>query len=278
MVCFIIAHPTATCEEIAVYIYNEGGDLYNNSTISKRLKELQITKKKASTEAYQALRPENQYRVYSFWNYPPPLGVRNVPRYKLIDIDEFAITLEKCNRTGGWALMCHRVRKDGHYKRGLKLTCLLGIEPGDPRIAPGVLGSVDNPRRWIRCIQNRGTTTIVFRDFCDYICSDIENNPIALTDAHRILIWDNLNSHHAAYVHQTVVGRIGPCRFLIVPRPPYQPKYGPIEYKICDLTHDIRMRKEEQWDMARLEQEIRQAANRIGPFDSSFEHCGYKWT
>ena len=52
IVCFIIAHPDSTCEEIAVFIYNEGVQLYDNSTTSKQLKELQITKKKASTEEY----------------------------------------------------------------------------------------------------------------------------------------------------------------------------------------------------------------------------------
>lgn len=123
---------------------------------------------------------------------------------------------------------------------GNKLTCLLAIEPGDHRLPPQQLGSVENPRRWVRCIQNGGTTVVVFRDFCDHICSDIEANPIPDTDDHRVFLWENLRSHHAAYVNQTVTGRTGPCRFTIVPRPPYQPKYGPIEYKICDLHTRLR--------------------------------------
>ena len=289
LVCFVIAHPDATLDEIAVHLYNEGGDLYSIQVLSKRLKELRITKKKASTEAYQALTPANRFRAFTFWNCPPPLGVKGVPRNTLIDADEFGLTLEKCNRTGGWALMCHRVRKDGDYKRGLKITCLLAIEAGDPRLPAHMRGSIDNPRRWVRCIQSGGTTTIVFRDFVDMICRSIEADPImgfhdaagnhvvTNTDAHRLLIWDNLTSHHAAYVTQTVVGRPGPCRFSIVPRPPYMPKYGPIEYKICDLTHVIRLRKSTSWDMAKLEREIYRAARDIGPFDSTFDHCGYKW-
>ena len=94
MVCFLIAHSDSTCKKIAVCIYNEGDELYDNLTICKRLKELQIMKKKVSTEAYQALRPEIWFWVFAFWNHPPPLGVRDVLRYKLIDIDEFAITLK----------------------------------------------------------------------------------------------------------------------------------------------------------------------------------------
>lgn len=85
--------------------------------------------------------------------------------------------------------MCYRVRKEGHYKVGNKLTCLLEIEHGDHRLPPQQLGSVENPRRWVRCIQNGGTTVVVFRDFCDHICSDIEANPIPDTDDHRVFLW-----------------------------------------------------------------------------------------
>ena len=88
--------------------------------------------KKASTEAYQALSPENQLRVQVFWNHGPPLGAKMVPRYKLIGVDEFAITQLKCNKKKGWALMCSRVRKDGHYKAGHRITVILAIELGDP--------------------------------------------------------------------------------------------------------------------------------------------------
>ena len=237
-----------------------------------------MTSKRASTEAFQALRPDVLFVEQCFWNHLPPLGVFGVPRYKMLDVDEFGITLERCNRKKGWALTCFRVRKDGHYKVGNKLTVLLAIEPGDPRLAAGVRGSIENPRRWVRCIQNGGTTINVFRDFCDHICTDIEANPIPQTDDHRVFLWDNLNSHHAAYVTQTVLGRPGPCQFSIVPRPPYMPKYGPIEYKICDLTSEMMNDKMPDWDVPRMEQAIHQSAARIGPFDSTFLHCGYKWS
>ena len=61
-------------------------------------------------------------------------------RCKLVDFDEFAMPLEKCNRTQGWALVCRRVPKEGHYhlsyhKVGNELTCLMAIEPGDRSVA-----------------------------------------------------------------------------------------------------------------------------------------------
>jgi hypothetical protein len=127
---FLMAWPETYIEELTVFVYNEGGPLLSKQTLSKRLQELRITKKRASTEAYQAQCEDVQFRVWSFWNCPLPLGIFQVPRRKLINVDKFRITLEKCNRTGGWALKVFRVRKDGHYHHGSKITVLFAM-PGD---------------------------------------------------------------------------------------------------------------------------------------------------
>ena len=97
------------------------------------------------------------------------------------------------------------------------------------------------------------------------------------TDEHRIFIWDNLVAHQSAYVHQTVTGRKGPRWFSIVARLQYHPKYGPIEYKICEVTSILRKRKEPHWTMQTLENEIYQAAASIETFDTTFVHCRYRW-
>jgi hypothetical protein len=198
-----------------------------------------------------------------------------VPRRKLIDVDEFGITMEKCNCTGGLAPRVFRVRKDGYYYFGAKITVLFAIEPGDPRLPPHLRGSVQRPRRWIRCIQGCGTTINIFRDFCDHICTEIEQYGVEGTDDHRIFIWDKLAAHHSAYVHQTVTGREVPRRFSIIARRQYHPKYGSIAYKICKVTSILRKRKEPHWTMQTLENEIYQAAASIETFDSTFVHCGY---
>jgi hypothetical protein len=39
----------------------------------------------------------------------------------------------------------------------------------------------------------------------------------------------------------------------------------------------LRLKKEEDWTMNWLEQEIMIAANQISKFDSTFVHCGYRW-
>jgi hypothetical protein len=122
---FLRAWPKAHLEEMTVFLYNKGGPLYSIKVISKCLDELKITKKRASTEAYQAQSDDEQLRVWIIWNFSSPLGIFKVPRQKLIDIDEFGILLEKCNHTGGWALRVFRVRKDGHYHYDAKITVLL---------------------------------------------------------------------------------------------------------------------------------------------------------
>jgi len=197
-VVLLFAHPDANIDEMAAHIYNEGGGMYSSQQISKCLKELDITKKIASVEVYQAQTEAVQHRVFCFWNQAPPLGIFQVPWRMLIDVDEFGVTIERCNRKKGWALKLFPVRKDGHYGHDQKLTILFAIEPGDPTLPANVCGSVGHPRRWIRCIWNIGISNNTFQDFCEYVCSDIEVNGIANTDDNRVFIWDNLAAHHCA--------------------------------------------------------------------------------
>ena len=79
LVTYLTAWLDATLEEMAAFIYNEGGDLYSHQTISRRLDEMEITKKRASTKGYQTQQPDVQFRVRIFWNFPLPLGVFQVP-------------------------------------------------------------------------------------------------------------------------------------------------------------------------------------------------------
>jgi hypothetical protein len=98
-----------------------------------------------STEAYQAQQPDVQLRIWSFWNCSLPLGVFHEPRRKLIDVDKFGVTLKKCNIMKGWTVKVHRVRKDGHYHHGVKITVIFAIKPGDPTLPPNACGSIEHP-------------------------------------------------------------------------------------------------------------------------------------
>jgi hypothetical protein len=200
-----------------------------------------------------------------------------VPRRKLIDDDKFGVTLEKCNRTRGWVVKVHCVRKDGLCHHGVEITVIFVIKPGDAALPPNAHGSIEHPQCWIRCLHAVGTTTNIVQFFCDYVCHDIETNNILGTDFCRILICDNLTAHLSAYVNNTVTGGVGPSNFSIVPQPPYHPKHCPIKCKICEVMEKIRLKKEDNWDMNWLEQEIKTAAHQIKRFDETFIHCGYTW-
>jgi hypothetical protein len=97
LVTFLVAHPDSTQDEMAAFVYNEGGTLYSKQRISEHLDDLEITKNKASIEAFQASSAGVQFLVFTYKNCPPPLGIFYARRRKLIDIDEFGVTLERCN-------------------------------------------------------------------------------------------------------------------------------------------------------------------------------------
>lgn len=132
-----------------------------------------------------------------------------------------------------------------------------------------VIGSIHRPRRWIQVIQSGGTNAATFADFIEYICNDIETNsvPANLSDINsdRNFLWDNLQAHMTLIVAQTVAVRPPGSNtiFGYVPRPPYQPKYGPIEYKIYDLIAAVGKKTTPNWTTTDLEQALVEEANRL---------------
>jgi len=191
-----------------------------------------------------------------------------------------AVFLETTNPKYGHAHKSIRIRKPGHYTKSTKITVIMGIEAGDPSLPPAVDGSIENPRRWFWIRQENGTNAVDFATFCDRICIEIETHPAQGSDVDdcRIFLWDNLLSHHAPIVVQTVQGRPSPNIFMIVPRPPFQPKYGPIEYIFAEIAEELEKRVKPSWttaDLARELQTVCAMVGRNGKFNNTFDHCGY---
>ena len=96
-------------------------------------------------------------------------------------------------------------------------------------------------------------------------------------------MWDNLQSHKAPIVYQTVIGDNNflpgaQCLFDIVLRPPYQPKYAPIEYIFCEIACRLKQRAQAEWSTMDMIAAIYVIAGEIGfdgKFDKTFAHCGY---
>lgn len=277
MVIYLTAYPDAELDEIAAYIVNNGGDLHSTATICRRLKELKMTRKKASIEAYQAFHPRNILRRDQFFGLPPPLGVVGIERRRLIDADECSVSIEQTNRRFGRAHTTIRVRKPGHYVKGRKLTIILFFEPGDPTLPANMDGSVENPRRWFFMFEDGGTTSELFTEKVDTVLRSLEASTRQL-DMHRVLMWDNLQLHLTNQVYSTVYIRPSPNKFEIVPRPPYMPKYGPTEYAFAELGFRLRQNCQPDWNFDNLHQHVINVLSSIGrngSFDSLYEHCGY---
>jgi hypothetical protein len=286
----LIAWPDATNDEIAVHIYNGGGELYSDEVISKRRKEFNREQKKmpdvTNVRTSRDRSPDDftQYATWAYWNSPPPCGVIGVPRKKFIDIVDFGVVLQKCR--GGDKLVpkvqkiekngrCHRVGSNG-------LSVILAIEAGDPSLPAGVSGSIENPRRWIRCLRSTEIiNTHIFADFCEDVCNDIEQHhrgpPEALNREYRTFLWETSKAHDNAYVVQTICGRESQPKFAYTYRPRNHPHFSPAEYKLCELFERLRLVEElYDWNIDTLEEVICGICyHRLGKFDAAFEHCGY---
>ena len=270
---YSVAYPEASADEIAAFIYRNGGNLYSRSAITTRFNELEITRKVSSTEAHQAYLPQNVFKAQVFWNHPPPLGVVGIPRSKLLDFDEAGFSLEKVNRKRGRATKGIRVRKRGHYTRDKKITVRVAISPGDPNLPAHVYGSIENPRRWLEVSHDAGTTADDHSRLCETVMNDLDTSEPG--NDTRFFLWDNLISHHSPIVFQTVYGHQGPRRYQIIPRPPYQPKWAPVEYFFCQLADRLRDRLWYINSLNDLEREIRNIVPNLSGIDGTFQDCGY---
>ena len=273
MSLFLLAWPEARLDEIIAFIANAGdGTVFSRSQVSERMKHLGLTKKVGSTEARQASRPINVLKRQLFWNERPPFGVNGAHRRRLIDIDECGIEIQSTNRKYGHMPNGIRVVKPGHYSKDTKLTILLGIEAGDPDLPPEVLGSIQNPRKWLRILEKAGTTTNDFNDFVEYICDDLIEYHPNQQNTNRIFMWDNLSCHCSPLIHQTVEGHFG---HLIIRRPPYMPADAPIEYVFCQMIVGLQTRTFFINDLPELINTIQNVVTNLHGFNELFNKLGY---
>lgn len=276
----IFQKPTSTADEIALFIFTNGGAIYTNKQIYKRLGELQVTRKKASIETYEAFSPINLMKAYLFWTQDPRIGINGVPRRRMIDIDECHFTLKSIQNKYGYGAKPVRVRDTGHFKKGRgSINLIIAIEPGDPALPAHILGSTHRPRRWFRITRNANVDQHLFADFLDEICTSIEADPKPVDDS-RIFLWDNLSAHLTALVHNTLEMRETreEHSFVSIPRPPYRPRFAPIEYIICQIANELSLREHRAWDLNTLEQETHNVCMTVGnngAADRTWHHIGY---
>ena len=181
----------------------------------------------------------------------------------------------------GRSFRAMRCRDSGHFSRSsAEINLIMTIEPGNPLLPPGVRGSVENPRKWWR-ITPLSVDQDVFSDYINYVASDIEQNPLPDgLDGRKIFMWDNLSVHGTALVSSTL--ELRPTRqqhrFIPVPRPPYMPEIGPIEFIFGEISSILSRKCARHWGRANLEYKIHNACVMVGwngTINQTFRHCGY---
>ena len=239
-----------------------------------------LSRKRSSREAYAAFSAASLRKMQWFWTEPPPLGIRGINMRSLLDIDETGFYVKSvCTKYGRGHTTC-RVRTPAHYTRSEpKLNVILAIEPGDPRLHPYEIGSVDRPRRWVK-VTHDNIDNLLFGDFIDEILTSFETNPATNGyDDERCILWDNLILHKTPYVTNIIRDRATRNNFFSVDRPPYQPKIAPIEYIFCELAAELTRRCVREWTIDTLRENIFNILSNIrydGECYNTFVHCGYR--
>ena len=273
LVLYKLVWPHSTYLQCIAFIANETATakIFSERDVSLALRNLGYSMKVTSTVAYQAFTERNMMRRHLFWTEPWPVGIHGTRRRRIIDADEFGVHLNAANQKYGSSPIGLKIRKPGNYDRGtFKLTVILAVEPGDPAIQAGLIGSVENARVWARITTEPGTTAVAYRVFIQSVLNTYNaiNNPAE----QRTLIHDNLTAHKAPEVYEAV--RVRGHR--VVCRPPYRPQDGPVEFAINQVCACLTKRWSEVHnlvDMRRVIQEI--IENDITGIDDTFHRCGY---
>jgi len=257
LVLFRSKFPKATAAEVAAFLYNNtlnhNPRIFTPSQISYAEDSLGLTRKKGSTLAIQALRPENVLRRNMFWGMAFPYGVVGIPTQSLVDVDECGIMLEGCNRHHGKSYFGTRVVEKGWYGRGVKWTITLAIA------ATG--------ERWCWVEEKAGTTAADFVNFIEHVVGHID--PQEYNGA-RTILMDNLHAHTTPLVQQTITD----AGHQLLYRPKYRPADAPIEYVFNTLQAELRVRMREV-DGTNIVDHIRDIIANMNGFQNYFTFCGY---
>ena len=260
------AYPKAIAAEINAFLYranigNPYFSFYSPSQISKAEESIGMTRKKGSTTAYQAYFPVNLRKRWRYWNLPYPLGMADVPRSRIIDLDECGLYVQSSNRPHGKAYKGMRVRELGPYQKGEKWNVLLAVSGED-----GENGNA--ARRWIDVWLEGGTTVTRMLDFITAILDDIGH---ATNDHFYVFTMDNLNSHR----NVAVVALIHLFGHGVVYRAPYWAVDGAIEYIFNTLLTLVRGKLYEIRDSNDLIATIYESIQSIDSFANYFINVGF---
>ena len=256
-----LVFPKASIPQCNAFLYRSNyGNLnfrfYSASQISEAESRLGLTRKRGSTTAYQALLPINVLKRDNYWYLPYPMGIANVRRRDMIDLDECGIFVQTADRKIGKAYIGLRVKQGGPYEKGEKWNLLMGIS-GDP-----------NGERWRKVWLEGGTTNDKMIEFIREILDTIGPGT---PQRRRCFTMDNLTSHH----NRQIAAMIHAAGHRLVFRAPYYAVDGPIEYVFNTLQVYLRINMHKINCGPSLLNELGNAIVSILSFAPYFLHCGF---
>jgi hypothetical protein len=256
--------PRGTHAEANVWLFHSNGQtrFYQPSQISLAEDSLGLTIKRASVQARQSMNAINIQLRWNYWYLPCPFGIANIPRWRLIDIDEAALFVELSNRSRGKCSIVRRVRDIGPYGHSEKLNILVAITGEDA--APG-----QSAHRWADTWRDGGTTIVRFIAFIARILQDI--GPGTPQNFH-VFTMDNLNTHRNLLVQQMIHAAGHRCVF----RAPYYPVDSPIEHLFNSIQVDLSLAMYRIFTPQQLKDEFLASLRRFREFVPFFEKVGMR--
>lgn len=163
LVVFKFIWPQAAYFECIAFLANEADEvrIFSKQDISLALIRLGYTNKVTSAVAYQAFTERNiiHRRLFCFWARTWSTGIHRTRRRRIIDTDEFGVHLNSANHKYGSSPKGLKIRKPRNYNWGtFKMIVILAVEPGDPGIPNGEVGSITCPWVWTRVRKAAGTS------------------------------------------------------------------------------------------------------------------------
>jgi hypothetical protein len=256
LILYGLLFPTSTLDEKRRFIFESARTsppiLFTRGEISAAETRLRITRKRSSTDAYQAELPHNVFRRSHFWNSPPPLGVVGIPFDTLSDTDEAKFCILSCNRKYGKAFRCCRVRDMGNYGYSDKYTLI------------ATFGADES--KHIDFDKEIGTTNERFHAHVESLLQNIPAN------VHKTFMWDNLSAHK----FPATVNMVMTAGHRVLPRPAYSGKDGPCEYIFCQIETRLKQCLHAVHTELDLQQAVARVIGEVTGIANTFRHCGYE--
>ena len=161
--------------------------------------------------------------IDAYFALDPPHGVHNIPRERLIDIDETGVWLAVIRRKYGHAPKGAKAGTKAPYNVGKKYTAIIAID------MHGVVA--------YQVMDVKGTTSVIWYHFVSDILLPAIRAPHGEPHVPRLILMDNLAAHHDRETLE-LIAATGHAHTFRPPRASIE--LGSIEYAMNVLKCDLR--------------------------------------